>query len=84
MLIILFHIYPLSLADMVVCKSTDIDWGLNTILAEFKQPTALYSDVDALVKNLAPKLHAGDHVVIMSNSGFGGIHKKLLDAIAMT
>lgn len=71
----------LSTADMVICKSTEADWGLDSILAKFKQPTALYHDVDLLVQSLAPKLCAGDHVVIMSNSGFGGIHKKLLDAI---
>jgi UDP-N-acetylmuramate: L-alanyl-gamma-D-glutamyl-meso-diaminopimelate ligase len=71
----------LSDADIVVCKSTDSDWGLKSVLAEFKQPTALYDNVDALVANLVPQLHAGDHVVVMSNSGFGSIHKKLLDAI---
>lgn len=68
-------------ADMVVCKSTQSDWGLNAVLSQFKQPTALYDDVDAIVKNLVPQLHAGDHVIVMSNSGFGGIHQKLLDAI---
>ena len=65
-------------ADMVVCKSTDQDWGLKNILEKFKQPTAIYQDVDNLVSQLAPSLQSGDHVVIMSNSGFGGIHEKLL------
>ncbi len=65
-------------ADMVVCKSTEQDWGLKKILASFKQPTEVYQDVDHLINGLAPQLQAGDHVVIMSNSGFGGIHDKLL------
>lgn len=68
-------------ADMVVCKSTDSDWGLKEILADFKQPTAIYDSVDALVGGLAPQLRPGDHVVVMSNSGFGGIHTKLLSAL---
>lgn len=68
-------------ADMVVCKSTDQDWGLNAVLKQFKQPTAVYQDVDHLVEQLAPTLCAGDHVVIMSNSGFGGIHDKLLSTL---
>lgn len=71
----------LNSADMVVCKSTEADWGLKNLLQTFSQPTAIYDDVDALVQHLAPQLHAGDHVVIMSNSSFGGIHKKLLAAI---
>ena len=68
-------------ADVVVCKSTEQDWGLKKILAKFKQPTSLYQDVDFLVSQLAPNLQSGDHVVIMSNSGFGGIHDKLLTTL---
>lgn len=68
----------LRAADMVVCKTTDNDWGLQEILKKFKQPTASYPDVDLLIQNLVPSLQSGDHVVIMSNSGFGGIHDKLL------
>lgn len=71
----------LAMADMVVCKTTSPDWGLQEILAKFKQPTALYEDTDKIVAHLVPLLHAGDHVVVMSNSGFGGIHQKLVDAI---
>lgn len=68
-------------ADMVVCKDTDSNWGLQDILTQFKQPTKLYADVDALVEHLLPELKAGDHVVVMSNSGFGGIHQKLLQGL---
>jgi UDP-N-acetylmuramate: L-alanyl-gamma-D-glutamyl-meso-diaminopimelate ligase len=66
---------------MVVCKSTEADWGLKQVLANFTQPTALYDNVDELVSKLVPQLNGGDHVVVMSNSGFGGIHNKLLSAI---
>lgn len=68
-------------ADIVVCKNTDADWGLEQVLAGCQQPTSIYPDVETLITNLVPQLHAGDHVIVMSNSGFGGIHKKLLDAI---
>lgn len=68
-------------ADVVICKSTEKDWGLSKILNTFKQPTSLFEDVDSLVSSLAPSLQAGDHVVIMSNSGFGGIHEKLLSTL---
>ncbi len=71
----------LDAADMVVCRSTEADWGLADILKTFKQPTCMYNDVEALVSGLAPQLQDGDHVIIMSNSGFGGVHQKLIDAI---
>lgn len=68
-------------ADMVICKNSGTDWGLQAVLEEFSQPVALYDDVDTLVNRLVPELKAGDHVVIMSNSGFGNIHNKLLQAL---
>lgn len=71
----------LEKADMVICKNTDSDWGLKTILAQFKQPTAIYDEVENLVTHLVPKLMANDHVVVMSNSSFGGIHQKLIAAL---
>jgi UDP-N-acetylmuramate: L-alanyl-gamma-D-glutamyl-meso-diaminopimelate ligase len=41
-------------------------------------------DADAIVKDLSPRLRERDVVLIMSNGGFGGIHQKLLDALAAT
>lgn len=72
----------LSAADIIICKQPEDDhWGLEDILKEFEQPTALYQSVDTLVENTKPLLRSGDHVIIMSNSGFGGVHQKLLNAI---
>ncbi len=67
-------------ADMVVCKRPLADWDLAMVLAKFQQTTLLFDQVDTLVENLSQKLQPGDHVVVMSNSGFGGIHQKLLNA----
>jgi len=37
---------------------------------------------DDIVAHLAPMLRSGDVVLVMSNGGFGGIHEKLLEALA--
>lgn len=71
----------LSEADLIICKNTLVDWGLHEVLKNFAQPHAVYENVDTLVKELAPQLRPGDHVVIMSNAGFDGIHQKLLNAL---
>jgi UDP-N-acetylmuramate: L-alanyl-gamma-D-glutamyl-meso-diaminopimelate ligase len=39
-------------------------------------------DLEQLVATLADTLKSGEHVLIMSNGGFGGIHKKLLERLA--
>lgn len=71
----------LTKADIVICKTPDTDWGLATALKEFSQPTALYDTVESMVENLVRETKAGDHVIIMSNSGFGGVHEKLLESL---
>ncbi|HLB58002.1 MAG TPA: UDP-N-acetylmuramate:L-alanyl-gamma-D-glutamyl-meso-diaminopimelate ligase [Gammaproteobacteria bacterium] len=73
----------LSTADVVICKRplSSSEWNIENVLNQFSQPTALFDNVDGLVDNLVKQLKTGDHVVVMSNSGFGGIHQKLLNAI---
>lgn len=72
----------LKLADIVVCKRpVGNDWGLADVLKKFPQPTALYDEVDSLVTHLSHDLKSGDHVIVMSNSGFGGIHEKILEEL---
>jgi len=68
-------------ADIVVCKRPEADWDLANILSQFTQPAMLFDNVESLAEHLAPELKSGDHVVVMSNSGFGGVHQKLLKAI---
>ena len=46
------------------------------------QRAAVADTVDALVAAVAAVARPGDHILCMSNGGFGGIHGKLLDALA--
>jgi UDP-N-acetylmuramate: L-alanyl-gamma-D-glutamyl-meso-diaminopimelate ligase len=38
--------------------------------------------MDAPVARIAAAARPGNHVLVMSNGGFGGIHDKLLQALA--
>jgi len=40
------------------------------------------AELPALVEAIASEARPGDHVLIMSNGGFGGIHEKLLSRLA--
>lgn len=68
-------------ADMVVCKLPQQDWGLSSELDAFAQPTESYTETSDLVAGLVPQLKAGDHVLVMSNASFDGVHQKLLTAL---
>ena len=47
-------------------------------LAPLGAKAVVHDDLDALVAAVAAEARAGDHVLVMSNGGFGGIHGKLL------
>ncbi len=56
----------------------DLGWDAAPVLGALGARAHGRSDVDALAKDLARSLRPGDHVLIMSNGGFGGLHGKLL------
>ncbi len=69
-------------ADMVIWfKPEDAKINFSKLLAESKVPGYAFSDVDQIVTFLEENSVPGDHIVIMSNGGFGGIHEKLLQAL---
>jgi UDP-N-acetylmuramate: L-alanyl-gamma-D-glutamyl-meso-diaminopimelate ligase len=77
----------LASADRVFCFGTHagkhaLGWDPAHVLAPLGERASSYGDLDAMVQAIARTATAGDHVVVMSNGGFGGIHGKLLDALA--
>ena len=69
-------------ADEVVWRRPS-DSGLDFAALEANNPvpSCSFDDVDEIVGYLAKHSRSGDHIVIMSNGGFGGIHDKLLRAL---
>lgn len=57
-------------------------FDLASIVQASPTPARLADSIDTLVATLAAEAQAGDDIVIMSNGGFGGIHQKLLRALA--
>ena len=51
------------------------------VLAPLGARASHRDDIDALVDAVVQAARPGDHVLVMSNGGFGGIHGKLLDAL---
>jgi UDP-N-acetylmuramate: L-alanyl-gamma-D-glutamyl-meso-diaminopimelate ligase len=69
----------LVLADRVwFLNAADLGWDLPAALSGLGPTVGFATTVDALVSALADEARAGDHVLVMSNGGFGGFHDKLL------
>ncbi|MDO4997701.1 MAG: UDP-N-acetylmuramate:L-alanyl-gamma-D-glutamyl-meso-diaminopimelate ligase [Neisseria sp.] len=75
---------PASLqdADKVYCYAGGVDWDVADALAPLSEKLHVGKDFDAFVAEIVNKAQAGDHVLVMSNGGFGGIHDKLLAELA--
>ncbi|AXA92576.1 UDP-N-acetylmuramate:L-alanyl-gamma-D-glutamyl-meso-diaminopimelate ligase [Massilia sp. YMA4] len=71
-------------ADLVFGFGSEkaLGWSLATALAPMGATASAFEDLDLMVKAIAGQARPGDHVVVMSNGGFGGVHQKLLDALA--
>jgi UDP-N-acetylmuramate: L-alanyl-gamma-D-glutamyl-meso-diaminopimelate ligase len=74
---------PLSLgaADHVYCYSGGLTWDAGSALAPLGAKATVSSSIDDLVTRISRDSRRGDHVLVMSNGGFGGIHEKLLRAL---
>jgi UDP-N-acetylmuramate: L-alanyl-gamma-D-glutamyl-meso-diaminopimelate ligase len=72
----------LSDAQLVFCYTGGIGWDAQGALAPLGARAACYEDLGQLVDAIAAAARPGDHVLVMSNGGFGGIHAKLLQALA--
>jgi UDP-N-acetylmuramate: L-alanyl-gamma-D-glutamyl-meso-diaminopimelate ligase len=58
-----------------------LGWDLAAALAPLGASAQSYDDLDAMVRAIAAAARPGDHVLVMSNGGFGGVHQKILDAL---
>jgi UDP-N-acetylmuramate: L-alanyl-gamma-D-glutamyl-meso-diaminopimelate ligase len=72
----------LNLADRAwFLDSPDLGWELPPAVAALGSRASFAPSVDALVKGIADDSRSGDHILVMSNGGFGGLHDKLLAAL---
>ena len=65
-------------ADLVFCYSENLGWDARGALAPLGEKAVVKDDLSELIEAIAAAAKSGDQVLVMSNSGFGGIHEKLL------
>ena len=72
----------LGAADRVYVHGAGLGWDAGEVLAPMGTRAQCHHDLEALVAAVAAEAREGDHVLAMSNGGFGGFHGRLLDALA--
>ena len=74
--------WSLEQTDLAICHSGGLDWSAEQALAPMGAKAQVAASVDEAVRLVVAQARDGDHVLCMSNGGFGGIHDKLLAALA--
>ena len=72
----------LTAADGVFCFTGGLGWDAADVLKPLGVKARCTDNLDALVAAIVAEAKPGDHILVMSNGGFGGIHQKLLAALA--
>ncbi|MEN3113281.1 UDP-N-acetylmuramate:L-alanyl-gamma-D-glutamyl-meso-diaminopimelate ligase [Uliginosibacterium paludis] len=72
----------LSDADRVFCFAKNLGWDAAEALQPLGGKAQCFDDLERLVSAVTAEAHDGDQILVMSNGGFGGVHDKLLEALA--
>ena len=73
--------WALEEADMAFCLQGAYGWDAREALAPLAGRARVADGVEPLVRAVAAEARPGDHVLCMSNGGFGDIHALLLQAL---
>jgi len=65
-------------ADRAYVYTAGVTWDAAALFAPLGGRARVTGDLDALVAAIVEDARPGDHVLVMSNGGFGGIHARLL------
>lgn len=76
--------WSLENADLAFCHSGGLDWDAAEALAPMGARAVVGANIETVVNQVTQAAQPGDHIVCMSNGGFGGIHERLLKALAAT
>jgi UDP-N-acetylmuramate: L-alanyl-gamma-D-glutamyl-meso-diaminopimelate ligase len=68
-------------ADRTYLYAADLGWDAAAALRPLGERAHCYDALEPLVAAVAAEARPGDHVLVMSNGSFGGVHAKLLAAI---
>ncbi len=70
-------------ADEIFVYTNDLGWDARSVFDHRQMKAHLHENLARLVNAVTRAARPGDHILVMSNGGFGGIHQKLLDALVL-
>jgi UDP-N-acetylmuramate: L-alanyl-gamma-D-glutamyl-meso-diaminopimelate ligase len=74
--------WSLEQADLAFCHAGGLDWDAAAALAPMGARAQVADDIATVLAQVKAAVQPGDHLLCMSNGGFGDIHSRLLAALA--
>ncbi|MDD2810142.1 UDP-N-acetylmuramate:L-alanyl-gamma-D-glutamyl-meso-diaminopimelate ligase [Rhodoferax sp.] len=75
--------WSLEQADLAFCHSAGLDWDAHEALLPMGARALVANDLSSLIDQIMLHARGGDHILCMSNGGFGHVHTKLLQALQL-
>jgi UDP-N-acetylmuramate: L-alanyl-gamma-D-glutamyl-meso-diaminopimelate ligase len=74
-------------ADFVFCfgqreGKQSLGWDPTEVLAPLGARMQAHHEIDSLVQAIVDAAQPNDHILVMSNGGFAGVHTRLLEALS--
>ncbi|MBY0466460.1 MAG: UDP-N-acetylmuramate:L-alanyl-gamma-D-glutamyl-meso-diaminopimelate ligase [Burkholderiales bacterium] len=73
--------WSLANANLAFCHAAGLDWDASAAMAPMGEAACVAQNMDELVTQVLAAVQPGDHVLCMSNGGFGNVHQRLLAAL---
>lgn len=67
--------------EIHILEPQNLGWSMQDAIANSDIPVTVYQSVDEIVSKVSQRAQPGDHILVMSNGGFDGIHTKILKAL---
>jgi UDP-N-acetylmuramate: L-alanyl-gamma-D-glutamyl-meso-diaminopimelate ligase len=74
--------WSLEEADLAFCHSGGLGWDATAALLPMGAKSQVGANIDEVIAQVLAQVQPGDHLLCMSNGGFGGIHAKILAALS--
>ena len=75
--------WSLEQTDLAFCHAGGLGWNAQEALVPLGARAHVAEDIAQLIRQVMAVVQPGDHIVCMSNGGFGGVHQKLLAELRM-
>ncbi len=69
-------------ANTVFCYANNLGWDAADALKPLQDKAQTFDDLEKMVQVIAKTAKSGDHILVMSNGGFGGVHQKILNVLS--